>query len=351
MKILVRGTNWIGDAVMSIPALRELRRIFPEDRITLHTRSWADGLFEEASFIDDIVTYEKHRWRVKDVLDNSQFLREDRYDLAILLPNSFEAALTAFLSKIPRRIGYNKDARGLLLTDPIAVPEWKGRRHEAFYYIELVRQIERLILGRETVGREVPDALLEVSDKRRSIARKYLADLGCDPTKETIVLGVGSANSAAKRWPAASYAAIAEMFSGRRDANVVLMGSKDEAQIAADVEKSTRSPIFNIAGRTSLAEGVAILSVVDLTVSNDMGLAHLAAAVQTNTLVIFGPTDPNITRPFSSYAHIITAGADCSPCHLRDCPIDHRCMTRITPQMVFDRSVSILERDGTAATE
>ena len=129
MKILVRGTNWIGDAVMSIPALRELRRVFPDSHITLHTRSWADELFSDAEFIDELVTYDKHRWPIKDVYDNSQFLKGDKFDLAILLPNSFESALTSFLTKVPRRIGYNKDVRGLLLTDPVAVPEWKGRLH------------------------------------------------------------------------------------------------------------------------------------------------------------------------------------------------------------------------------
>ena len=124
MKILVRGTNWIGDAVMSIPALRELRRILPDAKITLHTRSWADGLFRDAAFIDDLVTFDPHKWKFKDVLDNSDFLREDRYDLALLFPNSFESALTTYLSKIPQRFGYNKDLRGLLLTEPIAVSVW-----------------------------------------------------------------------------------------------------------------------------------------------------------------------------------------------------------------------------------
>ena len=132
MKILVRGTNWIGDAVMSIPALRELRRIFPDAHITLHTRSWADGLFRDASFIDELVTFDKARWAIKDVYDNSQFLKGDAFDLAIIFPNSFEAAITSYLSKVPRRVGYNKDLRGLLLTDPIAVPEWKDRKHEVY---------------------------------------------------------------------------------------------------------------------------------------------------------------------------------------------------------------------------
>ena len=192
MKILVRGTNWIGDAVMSIPALCELRRTFPDDQITLHTRSWADGLFRDASFIDELVTFDKSRWKIKDVYDNSQFLRDDKYDLAMLFPNSFESALTSFLTRIPRRIGYNKDVRGLLLTDPIAVPEWKNRRHEVFYYLNLVAEIERRMLGRDTVLQAKPDITLEISDERRAEARKRLITFGADPVKATVALGVGS---------------------------------------------------------------------------------------------------------------------------------------------------------------
>ncbi len=206
MKILVRGTNWIGDAVMSIPALRELRRIFPGASITLHTRSWADGLFRDAAFIDEIVTFDRHKWKIKDVYDNSEFLREDGYDLALLLPNSFESALTSFVSHIPRRFGYNKDLRGLLLTEPIAVPEWKNRKHEVYYYLNLVSEIEKRVLGRDTVSAAYPDISLEISDERRLLASRQLAAFGLDPQKKTVALGVGSTNSRAKRWPAERYA-------------------------------------------------------------------------------------------------------------------------------------------------
>src|SRR6187399_1835534 len=201
MKIIVRGTNWIGDAVMSIPALRELRRIFPDSHITLHMRSWADALFRDSDLIDELVTFDKHRWAIKDVYDNSQFLKDDRFDLAVLFPNSFESALTSFMTRVPRRFGYNKDVRGLLLTDPIAVPEWKNRRHEVFYYMHLVGEVEKRILGRDTVSQTMPDTSLQISDERRQAARSRLGSLGVDPTKKLVVLGAGSANSRAKRWP------------------------------------------------------------------------------------------------------------------------------------------------------
>lgn len=337
-KILIRGANWIGDAVMSVPAIREMRRIFPEAQITLHTRTWANGVFRDASFIDEIVTYDKHRWAIKDILDNSKFLKEDGYDLAVLLPNSFESALTSFLTRIPRRIGYNKDARGLLLTDPIAVPEWKNRRHETYYYLHLIGEVERLVLGRETTALSVPNSTIEISKERRKEARKKLTDLGVDPLKKTIGLGVGSTNSRAKRWPADRFAELNDRLQSELGVNVLLVGSRDESDIAEIVVDLSVSKPFNIVGQTDMAEAAAILTELDLLVSNDMGLAHLAPAVGTQTIVIFGPTNPETTAPFSENAQIIRKQVECAPCMLRDCPIDHRCMTLVKVGEVFEKA-------------
>lgn len=335
MKILVRGTNWIGDAVMSVPALRELRRAFPDASISLHTRSWADGLFRDSSLFDELVTFDKHRWAVKDVLDNSRFLRDDGFDLAILLPNSFESALTSFITRIPRRFGYNKDVRGLLLTDPIAVPEWKNRRHEVFYYLNLIAEVERRVLSRETVSNSYPDTSLEVSVERRMAARAGLVAAGIDLSRPTVGLGVGSRNSRAKRWPAARYALLNDRLQAELGANVVLIGSSSESGIAAEVAILSEHAPTDLAGRTDLAEAVALLAEIDLLISNDMGLAHVAPAVGTQTITIFGPTNPETTQPYSINAQIVRHRVECSPCMLRDCPIDHRCMTRISVDEVL----------------
>jgi heptosyltransferase-2 len=339
MKILVRGANWIGDAVMSVPALRELRRIFPDAHITLHTRSWADALFAEVDFIDELVTFDKTRWKIKDVYDNSEFLKSDGYDIAILLPNSFESALTSYLSRIPRRFGYNKDVRGLLLTDPIAVPEWKNRKHEVFYYLNLIGEIERRLLERDTISNAVPDISIHIGEDRRAAARNSLAAAGADLSKPLIALGVGSANSRAKRWPAARYAQLSDLLYSEIGANVVLVGSKDDAEIADTVVRACTTTPLNLTGRTSIGEAAAILSVVDLLIANDMGLAHLAPAVGTDTLVIFGPTNPDTTAPYSIHAQVIRKEVECSRCMLRDCPIDHRCMTGISVDEVLQAAV------------
>lgn len=305
MKILVRGTNWIGDAVMSVPALRELRRIFPDSRITLHTRSWADGLFGDAEFIDELVTFDKHRWPIKDVYDNSKFLKDDKFDLAILLPNSFESALTSFLTKVPRRIGYNKDVRGLLLTDPVAVPEWKGRLHEVFYYLHLIAEVERRVLGRSTVSSVMPDGRLEVSDEHKAKARLMLEKAGVDAGRKTVAIVAGSANSPEKRWPVENFAKVIDKIRSDIDANVVLIGTKDETDVSKQIMDWSQLRLIDLTGKTDLGEAAGILSIVDLVLSNDTGLAHVAPAVGTNTVVVFGPTNPDTTRPYSSLAHVL----------------------------------------------
>ena len=154
-------------------------------------------------------------------------------------------------------------------------------------------------------------------------------------SKKIIALGVGSTNSRAKRWAAESYAELNDKLQNESNANVVLVGAKDELDVSNEVfEKSKRKPTI-LTGKTSLAEAAAILSEIDLLVSNDMGLAHVASAVGTKTLVIFGPTNPATTRPWN--AEIIYKAVECAPCMLRDCPIDHRCMTRISADEVFER--------------
>ncbi len=343
MKILVRGTNWIGDAVMQIPALRELRRVLSTAKISLLTRDWARGIYEDADFIDEILTFEKSDSKFKDVLAQAKVLREKQFDLAVLLPNSFETALVAKLARIPKRIGYAKEARNFLLTDAVPIPAWKNERHEAFYYLNLIAEVERAINRTQTVSTENPNFDLQISDERKNEAREILAANGADLSKRIVALGVGSTNSRAKRWQTESYAELNDKLQVELNAEVVLVGAKNELDVSTKVfEKSQKKPIV-LTGKTDLAEASAILSVAALLVSNDMGLAHIAAAAGTKTLVVFGPTNPETTKPWN--AEIIYKAVECAPCMLRDCPIDHRCMTRISADEVFEKAVYLLNSE------
>ncbi len=335
MKILVRGTNWVGDAVMTIPALRKLRRLFPDAQIFLHTRSWARGIFEDAEFIDEILTFEKSGSKLSAAFEQAKSLKKHHFDLAVLLTNSFESALVAKLANIPRRFGYAKEGRSLLLTDAPKIPVWKNERHEVYYYLNLIGEVEKSLFGATNEVAEIDRINLRVAVERREKARQILRNHGVDPSRKTVALGVGSTNSRAKRWQAESYAALNDLLQSVSNVNVILIGAEDEAEVADEVfERAKVKPII-LTGKTSLSEAVAVLSEVDLLIANDMGLAHIAPAVGTQTLVIFGPTNEKTTQPVGS--EIIRRNVECAPCLLRDCPIDHRCLTGISAAQVFEK--------------
>jgi heptosyltransferase-2 len=154
----------------------------------------------------------------------------------------------------------------------------------------------------------------------------------------------GSINSRAKRWPAERFAALADRFAGELGAEVLLIGSNDELEVSNEVAGQMKEKAVMLTGKTDLAEAVAVLSVVDLLVTNDTGPAHIASALGRPTLVIFGPTNPLTTAPFGAAGEIVRNPPDCAPCMLRDCPIDHRCMTAITPEEVFERGRVMLSK-------
>ncbi|MDQ3088991.1 MAG: lipopolysaccharide heptosyltransferase II [Acidobacteriota bacterium] len=340
MKIVVRGTNWVGDAVMTIPALRELRRIFPDSQISLYIRAWTKGIFQDALFIDELITFDREKSSFKTVLSQAKIWREEKFDLAVLFPNSFESALLAKLGKVPQRFGYAKDGRSFLLTNAVKIPDWKNKRHEVFYYLNLVAEIEKRFFGTSTALESEPRFELTVSESRKAEARKFLAQNGVDLPKKIIVFCAGSANSPAKRWETSSFAKLGDMLKSNLDVEVVLDGAKNEVEISQEVAAKMLTKPIVLTGKTSLAEGMAILSVADLLVSNDTGAAHISAALGTKTLVIFGPTNPLTTQPLGS--EIIRQDVECSPCNFRVCPIDHRCMTRISADEVFRKAAQLL---------
>ncbi|MDQ1638915.1 MAG: heptosyltransferase [Pyrinomonadaceae bacterium] len=339
-RIIVRGTNWVGDAMMTLPALRELRRLFPEAHITLATRSWAKGLFNDAEFVDELQIHDGRG--VRPFFQQVRAWRKGRFDLAVLLTNSFESALVAALANIPVRIGYAADRRARLLTHPIDLPEWRSTKHEIFYYLKIIAGLEWIFTRQQTFLDGQPDASLEVSEVRKDEARYLLRRQGVAEDRPIIALCPGSINSRAKRWPAESFAVLADRCVDTLQAQILLVGSKEELEVSRQVADRMHNKPIVLTGQTDIAEVVAVLSITDLLITNDTGPAHIAAALGRPTLVIFGPTNPLTTRPFSPFAEIIRHPPDCAPCMLRDCPIDHRCMTAITPDDVFARAREML---------
>lgn len=338
MKILVRGTNWIGDSVMSVPALRRLRKSCPDAHITLAAPGWCQGIFGDAEFLDDFMVLEGSGHSISSVCSQAARARKESFDAAILFTNSFGSALAARLSGIARRYGYAAEGRGFLLSAKFEKPEWKSERHESEFYLNLVN------LALEELGctpdRSEPDPSIAVSRAKRDLTRDLLESKGIGKRAAYAVLGPGSTNSRAKRWSAAGFAETADLLRRKEGLMIVLLGSQEERDVANEVKKAAAEAVVDLTGETSLDEAVAVLAEASLVVSNDMGLAHVAAAAGTPTVVIFGPTNPLTTSPLG--AAIVREPVECSPCMLRDCPIDHRCMTRISPERVAKEAARLL---------
>lgn len=345
-RIVVRAPNWVGDAVMSVAAFRELRGLFPHAQITVVSKPGTADIFRDADFVDDVLVYERHG--LSSVWPQVREWRQQRFDLAFLFQNAFEAALVSFLARVPARAGYDTERRGFLLTHPVPVPSWKNERHEIFYYLNLVAELERRLFGTASKETSEPSFELAVSAEQKREARELLAAQNADAEKPLVLLCPGSVNSRAKRWPADRYAALADQLAAT-GATVALIGSPSELEVSNQVKKLARHAPVLLTGKTSVAEVTALISVADLLITNDTGPAHIGAAVGTPTLVIFGPTNPLTTRPYGPAGQIIRQPPDCAPCMLRDCPIDHRCMTAITPEEVFQSARGLIGRHAEVA--
>src|SRR5215212_2459740 len=346
-RVVVRGTNWVGDSVMTVPALRALRRVLPDATITLAIRPGASGIFSEADYIDDVLPYD--RKGVLSVIPQIREWRRRKFDVALLFQNAFEAALIPFLAGVPLRLGYATESRQALLTHPLPLPDWRSSKHEIFYYLYLVTALEQMLFGRSDVCEDEPDASIQISESRKAEAAELLRAYGVSEMEPVVAICPGSINSRAKRWPSERFAALADRFIDSRR-KVLLIGSKDEIDVSEDVVQRMRNQPVVLTGKTSLDQITAVLDRADLIVTNDTGPAHIGAALGRPTIVIFGPTNPLTTRPFAPDAEVLRHPPDCAPCMLRDCPIDHRCMTAIGVDEVFERSHALLKRGSFAKT-
>jgi heptosyltransferase-2 len=332
---------------MTIPALRALRHVLPEAHITLVTRPGTKGIFSEVDFVDEILVYD--RKNAFAVVPQVREWRRRKFDLAVLFQNAFEAALIPFLAGVPLRLGYATESRQALLTHPLPLPEWRSSRHEVFYYLYLITALEQMLFGRSTICEAEPDASITISEARKAQAAELLRAYGVSEDDAVVVICPGSINSRAKRWPAESYALLADRLieSKRR---VLLIGSKNELDVSEEVTRRMQQQPIVLTGKTTLDQITAVLDRADLVVTNDTGPAHLGAALGRPTIVIFGPTNPLTTRPFAPEAVMLRHPPDCAPCMLRDCPIDHLCMTAITVDEVFEQSERLLKRGSFAKT-
>ena len=341
MKILVRATNWVGDAILALPALRALRAKWPEAELTVLARPYVADLYRGQQVADRLLPYDvrgEHRgWRGRERLAHE--LRGYRFDLAILFQNAFDAAWLAWRAGIPERVGYARDVRSLLLTRAIPVPRpGEISAHEQFYYLELLRRAGWLdaLRGEEHIP-------LLVSEAQRRHAAEALLEAGARPQALRVAIGAGASYGSAKCWPPARFAALAASLQAQFDCDVILFGTASEACVSQAIIAEMDRPPINLTGRTAIADLPALLSQCHLFIGNDSGAMHVAAAVGLPVVAVFGPTEPHGTAPVTPRCTVIQEKPHCSPCFLRRCPIDHRCMTRIAPEAVAAAARSWLE--------
>ena len=346
MRLLVRAPNWLGDIVMALPAIAGIRRHFSSDTLAVAVPTDLARVFSAVPGVDAIVPLGGARgelgsraWR-----EHAQIIASGRFDTVILFPNSFHAAWVAKRARVPERWGYRTDLRGWLLTKAVRRPRRRRGevRHQAEYFQDLVRG-----LGIDPVP---PDPRVTVSLDLRARAGELLERHGGDPPAIIIGIAPGAAYGHAKRWPPDRFAELIAMLRRELDATCVLVGSTGDRDAGYAIESwlasarqaagsssgsAPRGRVVNLIGRTDLLMLMGVLACCRVVVSNDSGAMHLAAALGLPVTAVFGPTDERATAPLGHH-QILTNPVWCRPCMLRECPIDHRCMTRVSARSVFE---------------
>jgi heptosyltransferase-2 len=347
-RLLVRGPNWIGDAVMCEPAIASLRLLFPAAEIALLVRPAVAELFRGHPGIDRLLVYQNRgqhagfmgKWRL------SRTLRQSRFQMALLFQNAFEAAWLAVLAGIPTRYGYATDGRGWLLTHPVPVSDHRTHVHQVQYYWNLLRS-----LG----AGEVPESprLYLSHDEERRMALK-LTEAGMSANDFLIGVNPGSMYGAAKRWLPERYAEVTDRLIDHakndlgRTARAVIVGARGEEALGRAVADRMRHPALVFSGGTTIRELMAIIRRCGLFLTNDTGPMHIAAAFQVPLVAVFGPTDVRTTAPFGEGHALVRHAVECAPCLLRECPIDHRCMTGVSSDMVYEAAIARMNVDAAA---
>ncbi len=337
--VLVYAPSWIGDAVMSLGALRYLRQAYPESQLTVFAKPWVEDLYRGCEAVDRTLSYDPGKDRgLSGFRRVASRLRESGFDLAVLFPNSFRSAAIVWAARIPDRWGYGHDGRGFLLTRAVPPAHRPFGHHQAYYYLDLLRH-----LGVETGE---PDTHLNLHESMRQGASALLEANGGRSGESLVGIHPGATNSSAKRWMPKRYAEVADRLAASHDARIVILGGAGEDEMAEEIRGHLTSSSIGLAGRTSLTELMGIVGRLSVLISNDSGPMHVASALGVPTVAVFGPTDERETGPLGLKSRVVRQHVECSPCLLKECPIDHRCMDRVTVEDVYGAAVDLLEGKG-----
>lgn len=329
-KILVRATNWVGDLVMATPALACIRKSFPGAKICVLIRPPLDELLMANPSVDEVILYDKKGVHAGPAGFARLIgeLRKRKFTRAILLQNAFEAALIAFLAKIPQRLGYATDGRGILLTSSVKVAAETKKKHQVHYYLDLLSA-----LGLKA-GETSPRLYLEKQDV--DYARMLLREHGIKPGTPIVGINPGAQYGVAKKWHPERFGYVADHLVREFGARIIIFGGPGDTTTARTVQASMREDALNLAGKTGLRGLMALTRRCSLFITNDTGPMHVAAALDVPTLAVFGSTDPVATGPYGKNKSIVREPVTCSPCLQRTCPEKHyQCMERVSAERVL----------------
>ena len=342
-RILIKAVNWLGDLVMSLPAMRAIRRAFPDAHLAILIKRELASFFDGADWVDEVIPY-SIAGGLAGLNDRRKLVGEIRsrqFDLAVLMPNSFESALWVTAAGVARRAGYALDARGAMLTHKAAPPPDALDGHQVHYWLAMIR---------ETLGIEGDADDLAIAPDTRHLAtmREWLATHRRRPASPLIAIAPAAAYGPAKEWPAAKFAATIDALAERLGAECVLVGAPSERPKCEEVAAlSARGAIIS-AGQTSIGELIALLSISSAFVGNDSGCMHLAGALGIPTVAIFGSTNPIRTGPAMASSRVIWHRLECSPCLARTCRFGHyNCLREVEPHEALEALHSL----GVAASQ
>ena len=338
-RILVKGTNWVGDTIISFPAVSALRHLYPEARIYVLVRSNLADLWKANPDIDEVIPYDmpSGAGRIFGELQIARLIRQKEIDLAVIFPRSFSSALMVFLGGVSRRIGYKSEGRGLLLTERIACTAELLHKHRMYYYLHLIER-----LGSYP---SPPLPSLALNGTQARWADTFLSRNGLKG-KVLVGLNPGATYGEAKCWPPERFAELGRRLIKDYGASILIFGSSrpQEKALNAAIADGIGEGCLNLSGGTSLWQLAALLRRCRLLVTNDTGTMHVAAAVGTRVVAIVGPTDPRTTSPLGEGHIVMRREVSCSPCLKRVCPEDHRCMELISVANVLAAAQKGLEK-------
>ncbi|QWD70127.1 lipopolysaccharide heptosyltransferase II [Polynucleobacter sp. UB-Siik-W21] len=334
--ILIIAPNWIGDAVMTQPLLTRLKAQYPESKIDVLASTWVAPIYRACHAVNEVIEakfeHQQLQWRLRKQL--AKDLQSKNYQACFVLPNSFKSALIPWLANIPFRIGYRGELRYGLINLSLDNPSKINRPPMVEHYLAL----SQLLQDDEENSSSTLRPTLNISSLAKRSVEQKLAGANINP-KSLFVFCPGAEYGPTKRWPTKHFAQLAKnILEEDANAQIILLGGKGDQEIAQNIQAETglHSNIHNWCGSTSLDEAIALIGIAKAVVSNDSGLMHIAAALKTPQVAIFGSSDPAHTPPLSDKAKVLWLNLPCSPCHQKICPLGHlRCLNNILPQQVL----------------